>query len=144
MASDRKIPGTAFWITVTLISLVLYVASFGPACWLCHLGYIPVHVVSVTHWPIVWAAWHGPRQLRLLIYKYEAACQGRSGVGAESYFDNHDIVQRELSSLGIRLNDFTTGTGLDIGINAGYGVFDDNPPGANSPIVNGAPATFPD
>jgi len=30
----RKKPGVALWATVVLVVLVLYVASFGPACWL--------------------------------------------------------------------------------------------------------------
>ncbi|HTI49730.1 MAG TPA: hypothetical protein VL475_02220 [Planctomycetaceae bacterium] len=35
METGRKKPGWMFWLTVTLIALpVLYVASFGPACWL--------------------------------------------------------------------------------------------------------------
>src|SRR5436190_1847296 len=33
MSEDRKKPGWAFWTTVALCVPVLYVASFGPACW---------------------------------------------------------------------------------------------------------------
>jgi hypothetical protein len=32
--TDRKKPGVAFWATVALVVPLLYVASFGPACWL--------------------------------------------------------------------------------------------------------------
>ena len=32
--TDRKKPGVAFWVAVALAVVVLYVASFGPACWL--------------------------------------------------------------------------------------------------------------
>ena len=34
MSSDRKKPGVAFWATVALVVVLLYVASFGPACWM--------------------------------------------------------------------------------------------------------------
>ena len=34
MTSGCKKPGVAFWATVVVAGLVLYVASFGPACWL--------------------------------------------------------------------------------------------------------------
>src|SRR5262245_14028997 len=34
MTSDRKKPGVAFWVTVVVVALPLvYVLSFGPACW---------------------------------------------------------------------------------------------------------------
>src|SRR5215469_16644118 len=33
MSEPRKRPGVGFWATVVLTALVLYVASFGPACW---------------------------------------------------------------------------------------------------------------
>jgi hypothetical protein len=32
--TSRKKPGVAFWATVGLVVIVLYVLSFGPACWL--------------------------------------------------------------------------------------------------------------
>jgi hypothetical protein len=33
--TDRKKPGVAFWATVVLVCLpLLYIASFGPACWI--------------------------------------------------------------------------------------------------------------
>lgn len=34
MVEQRRKPGWAFWLTVAVVGLVLYVASFGPACWL--------------------------------------------------------------------------------------------------------------
>jgi hypothetical protein len=32
--TSRKQPGVAFWATVVVVVLLLYVASIGPACWL--------------------------------------------------------------------------------------------------------------
>ena len=34
MASDRKKPGMAFWASMAVVGLVLYVLSVGPAVWL--------------------------------------------------------------------------------------------------------------
>jgi hypothetical protein len=34
MTESRKKPGVTFWTTAVLALAVLYVASFGPACWL--------------------------------------------------------------------------------------------------------------
>jgi hypothetical protein len=37
--TDRKKPGVAFWETVVVVSIpLLYVLSFGPACW---MGEVP-------------------------------------------------------------------------------------------------------
>ena len=33
--TDRKKPGVAFWATVGQVGVLLYVASFGPATWIC-------------------------------------------------------------------------------------------------------------
>jgi hypothetical protein len=32
--TSRKKPGVAFWATVVVVVIALYVASFGPACWI--------------------------------------------------------------------------------------------------------------
>src|SRR5262249_37009850 len=31
--TDRKKPGWALWTTIALVAALLYVVSFGPACW---------------------------------------------------------------------------------------------------------------
>ena len=33
--TDCKKPGVAFWATVVVVGVLLYLASFGPACWVC-------------------------------------------------------------------------------------------------------------
>src|ERR1043166_939564 len=35
MSSSRNKPGVAFWATVVGVVGLLYLASFGPACWVC-------------------------------------------------------------------------------------------------------------
>jgi predicted permease len=126
----------AKWTAAALVPVVAYPLSFGPACWLCNRGYFGVHFVAITHRPIVWAAWHGPWQLRLLIYKYEANCQGRSGAYGERYFENQEIILRQLEKLDPQWKG-------SFSLNAGYGNFNDEP-GAKSPIANAAPMwTYP-
>jgi hypothetical protein len=52
MSDDRKPVWP--WIVALLIGLpVLYVASFGPACWLESRGYVDADTVGPTYWPIV-------------------------------------------------------------------------------------------
>jgi hypothetical protein len=34
MSEDRKKPGVAFWATVVVVGLALYVLSIGPAAWI--------------------------------------------------------------------------------------------------------------
>ena len=53
MTSPKK-PGVAFWATVGLVVvLVLYVLSFGPACWFVEdIRYSP-RLVSRIYWPLL-------------------------------------------------------------------------------------------
>jgi hypothetical protein len=50
MTAERKKPGVAFWVTVTLIGLVLYGLSIGPVAWL-------VRDATPGDWG--WTAYHG-------------------------------------------------------------------------------------
>jgi hypothetical protein len=43
MTSSAKQPGATFWATVVVVVIALYVASFGPACWISShtgIGYV--------------------------------------------------------------------------------------------------------
>ncbi len=51
--TDRKKPGVAFWATVAMVGLVLYVASFGPACWLVGRGFISSSAASFFYRPVL-------------------------------------------------------------------------------------------
>ena len=54
MNYSRKKPGWAFGATVALIGVpVLYVVSFGPACWLNHATGIGTSAIPVIYRPIV-------------------------------------------------------------------------------------------
>ena len=56
--TDRKKHGAAFWATVGLFLPVLYVLSFGPACWWTAEAFGPGRVtnfsdsVMVVYWPL--------------------------------------------------------------------------------------------
>jgi hypothetical protein len=136
MATDRKKPGVAFWITSILIAVLAYPLSFGPACWLCQRGYISVDFVSIMHCPVIWAAWHGPRPFRLLIYEFEANCQGRSGTFAETYFENQQVMERAFSMLP----PYWEGN-FSIPNEVRFGNRNEEP-GRKSPIASAAPMQF--
>lgn len=55
--TDRKKPGVAFWTTVALVVLMLYVLSVGPACWMLTWAGDPDWAVSpycAVYAPIFW------------------------------------------------------------------------------------------
>ncbi len=54
--SDVRKPGVAFWASVALAIPVLYVLSFGPACWLVDRGNARIEVVARVYRPFVRAA----------------------------------------------------------------------------------------
>ena len=67
--TDPKHPSAALWITVALVAVLAYVASFGPACWLNQRtgmgGYAMVKIYGMfvylaeschCHRPLYWYA----------------------------------------------------------------------------------------
>jgi hypothetical protein len=42
----------AFWATVIVVLPLLYVASFGPACWLCNYGRLEARPVWLAYRPV--------------------------------------------------------------------------------------------
>ena len=49
------------WLRVGLGVMLapgLYVLSFGPACWLCSAGKLPLTPVGYLYWPLVDRAWN--------------------------------------------------------------------------------------
>ena len=51
--TSRKKPGVAFWATVGLVGLVLYVLSFGPAIWLVAHDRLPTKPTSIVFRPLL-------------------------------------------------------------------------------------------
>ncbi len=59
--TDRHRPSVAFWTTVMLASLVLYVLSIGPACWISSRARAGGEAVSTVHRPLTWGMSHSHR-----------------------------------------------------------------------------------
>ena len=74
--TSRKKPGLAFWATVAVVVVLLYVASMGPACWVSsRLGFC-VGVVSAAYRPLII---HSPRTVSRMLDDY-------SRIGAAKYW----------------------------------------------------------
>jgi hypothetical protein len=50
--TDRKKPGEAFWATVVIVCLAIYVASLGPACWISSRTNVGAPMVSAIYRPM--------------------------------------------------------------------------------------------
>ena len=64
MSGDRKKSGVAFWATVLLVGVLVYVASFGPAIWVIDHDDLPaawaVDAFEIVYRPILWLEDNGP------------------------------------------------------------------------------------
>jgi hypothetical protein len=97
--TDRKKPGVAFWATVVVVGLpVLYVLSFGPACWWLSKppppGYSAIgdtRTAPQFYWPIGWLAMKDPRWSRKIIFWY--ATRGIDRVMVPCKWDGDSIGQ---------------------------------------------------
>jgi hypothetical protein len=67
--TDRKKPGVPFWATVIVVVLLLYVASFGPACWISERTATGAGPVSVVYQPMLWF-WMSTKQPGTLVRWY--------------------------------------------------------------------------
>jgi len=67
MSEERK-RAVCPWIAALLIGLpVLYVSSFGPACWMASYRIVPPRATAVIYRPILSIWWHGsPRQMAVV------------------------------------------------------------------------------
>jgi len=70
MSEERKRPVWP-WVAFLLIGLpVLYVASFGPACWAMDCTRQGHRVVAAVYRPLLWLAVSGPSALSIAIFRY--------------------------------------------------------------------------
>jgi hypothetical protein len=76
--TDRKKPGVAFWATVvTVVVLVAYPLSFGPACWRLSMSRPSGSVAAPRiYCAIGWLAANGPSWSRDAIFWYATRGQG--------------------------------------------------------------------
>src|SRR5262245_20955652 len=59
------------WIVALLIGLpVLYVASFGPACWMADKDYLSDRNVWLVYRPIIWTYWKAPSPMDIAIGRW--------------------------------------------------------------------------
>ena len=75
MDESRKKPGWVFWTTVVPVGLpVLYVLSFGPACWLVESGKLAIDPTALFFDPVLrierHALLHGPEPVSYLLRLY--------------------------------------------------------------------------
>jgi hypothetical protein len=75
LTPSRKQSGVAFWATVVVVGLLLYVLSIGPACWLD--DHYPIMIgdeflSNWIYWPVVWVRERTPQPLRGAIWWYIA------------------------------------------------------------------------
>jgi hypothetical protein len=54
--TEQKKPGMAFWATVVVVVVLVYPASFGPACWLVERGTLPISGTATVYRPVLWMA----------------------------------------------------------------------------------------
>jgi hypothetical protein len=77
--TDRKKPGAAFWATVLLVVPMLYVLSFGPACWITSRTEIGAGILPTLYRPMIWAWDSYPQSLHHQLLWY-------SRVGAKDWW----------------------------------------------------------
>jgi hypothetical protein len=80
MSDDRKKPPWP-WIAVLVGLPVLYVASFGPACWLTARPLLSEvrtpHPAMSAYIPIGYIGNHAPLAVRTVVFKYAWLCVAR-------------------------------------------------------------------
>lgn len=62
MVRIYKKPGGWFWLTLLVALPLLYVASFGPACWIVSRTAFGLPAFRLVYRPLDSIAWHGPYQ----------------------------------------------------------------------------------
>ncbi len=75
MNDDKKKPGVAFWASVVVVGLLLYVLSSGPIMWLVVRNYLPDRAVSTCesiYRPMIWLVEDGPEPIGSAIVWYAA------------------------------------------------------------------------
>ncbi len=73
MPPSRKKPGVAFWATVVVVVIVLYLLSFGPAFWLldyCDNPEWACYAAEIVYFPILYVASVAPQPIRDAIAWY--------------------------------------------------------------------------
>ena len=65
----------AKWTLAAVIGApVLYVASFGPACWLCQQLILPQRAAWIIFQPLTWLCVHGQSPMKEVVRSYLIVC----------------------------------------------------------------------
>lgn len=64
--TDRKKPTAGFWLTVALVAVLVYMASFGPACWIESRAFYGK--ILPFYGPVEWAITRSPGGERALLW----------------------------------------------------------------------------
>jgi hypothetical protein len=73
MTSDSKKPGVVFWAIVGVSLPVLYLLSFGPACWLFWKPWCPTAIrdsIDIAYEPAQQLLMNGPEPIRKALLWY--------------------------------------------------------------------------
>jgi hypothetical protein len=73
MSQERKTSPVAFWSTVAVALLLLYVLMLGPVDGLQSGGWLPEPVASGARWiysPLSWIIAHAPEPVHKVFYTY--------------------------------------------------------------------------
>ena len=73
MTEERKKSGWPWIVGLLIVLPVLYVASFGPACWLGQRDVVSVVFVNAVYGPIVWSMRQGPTPVRRFLRSYSGS-----------------------------------------------------------------------
>ena len=71
--TSRKQPSVAFWATVVVVAVLLYVASFGPACWVFWRPWCPTELkdsIRFAYRPVQRLIENGPEPIRSALIWY--------------------------------------------------------------------------
>jgi hypothetical protein len=97
----------AAWIVALLIGLpVLYVASFGPVCWLAEREIIPIRAVEVCR-PLAWLAARCPDPVRDAYASYVVICHSEYAGVSYGGLMIKDEYLRGILGEGHPMNDFS-------------------------------------
>lgn len=70
----------AKWTAITVVVILVYPLSFGPACWIASRtggGHAPV--VSAVYRPLIWMWIKSPEQIHLTVWRFLVLGRGESG-----------------------------------------------------------------
>jgi hypothetical protein len=75
MSEERKSLVWPWVVALLVVPPILYVVSFGPACWIARIGFLPTRAVIIAYRPIVENAHEWPCGIGEAFYSYSGSGQ---------------------------------------------------------------------